>query len=400
MISNQKAFCSKINRNVGILTLYYKSINYGGLLQAYALTKAINNLDFYAKQINYDYRVREKKEFRELLRYNNPADIISKLLTKLKRSRVRQTNSSYIFEQRINKAKEFADSIPHTNEIYSERNIEKLLEEIGIFVVGSDQIWNDFSSVFFLDFVPQTYGKISYAASMSKSGISKKKLKYMAKHIDKFNFVSVRENSAKESLEPFVNKKIHVLPDPTIIIDKAGWHNLAEDYYIGQDYIFVYLLGDNIQHRKRIKEIADLMNLAIVFIPHVHLKVRDVDKDFADYELYDVGPREFVGLIKNASMVITDSFHGCVISSILEKNFWAVKRHLDSNINNMNSRLYTLFESMKIEKRFLEDVNNDEVLLREINYGSVSRNINILRKNSIEQLRQALNSCTKEFNTK
>ena len=61
----------------------------------------------------------------------------------------------------------------------------------------------------------------------------------------------------------------------------------------------------------------------------------------------------------------------------------------------MNSRLYTLFENMGIEKRFLEDVDNDEVLLRKINYDLVSRNIEVLRKDSIEHLREALNICIK-----
>ena len=38
---------------IGILTMYYRSQNYGGLLQAYALQKAIEGLGYNAEQICY-----------------------------------------------------------------------------------------------------------------------------------------------------------------------------------------------------------------------------------------------------------------------------------------------------------------------------------------------------------
>jgi len=41
---------------VGIMTLYYKNYNFGGLLQAYALQKVLSKEGFHSLQISYDFR--------------------------------------------------------------------------------------------------------------------------------------------------------------------------------------------------------------------------------------------------------------------------------------------------------------------------------------------------------
>lgn len=395
MYKNSKFRNKTLNKKVGILTMYHQSYNYGGLLQAYALTKVISNFGFDVVQIKYDYKSRKKKTLSELVYYYNLSDFILKIKKKLNKNYVKMNKIEYKFDERIKKTETFSNLIPHTHKVYRDNNIKNLLKSFDIFVVGSDQIWNEFRSTFFLSFANNKYCKISYAASMSKFDLSKKKIKYMSKFIDKFDFISVRENRSKEILKAHVQKEIEVLLDPTLLLNKKQWLDIVNKPQINDNYMFVYLLGNNETHRKRIKRISHLLNLKIVFIPHVHFTHRETDDFFADQEIYDAGPQEFLGLIKNAELIITDSFHGCVISTIFQKNFWALKRHSDTSINNMNSRLYTLFESIGIGERFLENANDSEITSNQIDYNDVNLKLEYLKKYSLNKLRNALQG----FNT-
>ncbi|MPN27177.1 hypothetical protein SDC9_174604 [bioreactor metagenome] len=96
-------------------------------------------------------------------------------------------------------------------------------------------------------------------------------------------------------------------------------------------------------------------------------------------------------------MVITDSFHGCVFSIIYHKKFWALKRHKDSEKENMNSRLYTLFSNLGLDERLLEDDAelSKEELLAEIDYNVVNEKLEVLRKDSVDFLENALSESVK-----
>ncbi|MEG1106997.1 MAG: polysaccharide pyruvyl transferase family protein, partial [Eubacterium sp.] len=162
---------------------------------------------------------------------------------------------------------------------------------------------------------------------------------------------------------------------------------------------FVYLLGKNQKTRYLITKVAKFLGLKIVFIPYMAYEYNDVDEKFGDIHFYEVGPAEFISLIRDAELVITDSFHGTVFSIIYQKNFWSLKINNDSDENNMNSRLYTLFNNLGIENRFLEEVDSTDkvVLLKPINYEVVNKNLNKLRLDSMAFLEHALNESVKKI---
>lgn len=45
------------------------------------------------------------------------------------------------------------------------------------------------------------------------------------------------------------------------------------------------------------------------------------DRGFGDYTPFDIGPAEFVNLIRNAKYIFTDSFHGSVFSMLYKNSF-------------------------------------------------------------------------------
>ena len=378
---------------IKILSLYYKNHNYGGQLQAWALHHVLSQNGKSCVQISFQ----PSSTFKPSIWSRLSSLTVNKILNKINQ----QFNFNFKKKLAVRRKKfiEFEVAIPHT-EVYSEKTITECVKDGDIFVVGSDQVWNpDWTlSTYFLDFVPKSNLKIAYAASLGKSKISNDFLDQASKYLEDFASISVREKEARIVLENHLKKKISLVLDPTLLVNAEEWQSQAVTPLPDQSYIFVYLLGDNVNHRKKIKEYARRKNLEIVYIPHVHFHYQIKDYGFADKELYDVGPKEFLGLIQGATEVITDSFHGCVFSVIFKKQFCALKRHQDNLENNMNSRLYTFFDSLDLKSRLVEDSFSIEDMLNimssPIDYAKTEKTLFELRKVSLNYLMNAISDKT------
>lgn len=390
---------------IKILSLYYENFNYGGQLQAWALCHVLKCHGKDSVQISFDSNPTYKKTIGlrflvnlQRLSWSRLSSIkVEKLINKL--NQLFNVNFQKKIATRRVKFIEFEKSIPHTV-VYNERNISDCVEAGDIFIVGSDQVWNPdwTSSIYFLNFVPKVNLKIAYAASLGKSNISLDFLKEISQYLDDFAGISVREKEAKQVLENYLKREIDLVLDPTLLVSEKDWLDLSVSPLKEQPYIFVYLLGSNPNHKKLIKEYAKRKRLKIVYIPHVHFSYQRNDNGFADEELYAVGPREFLGLIQNATEVLTDSFHGCVFSIIFKKQFCAFKRHQDDSNINMNSRLYTLFDSLQLRDRLIMDdfssENMIDIMSSTIDYENVERSLSVLRKQSLTYLMKTISEKT------
>ena len=114
------------------------------------------------------------------------------------------------------------------------------------------------------------------------------------------------------------------------------------------------MINDNVAQRKAIQKLAKKLQLQIVTFPHILANaVRKCDLFFGDIHDYTSGPREFLGLIKNAEFVITDSFHACVFSMIFQTPFVVLERDRAGVKGNMNSRIYDFTEEYHLEKQLV-----------------------------------------------
>ena len=276
-------------KKIGILTFYKSNFNYGGLLQAYALQKTIENLGYDCYQISY-----KAKDFKYSIKNIEKTDILRvfrKIQKFISNVKFNKKNNALVTSQKIREKYflEFMEQIKHTK-TYDNSNIKQCLKNINIFIVGSDQVWSPFryDENFFLKFVPDDCSKISYAASIGKNKLTKKQAKFMIPLCDRFNYISVRENEAVTLLEKRLSQNIKVVLDPTFLLTKDEWTKIEKTVKIRNSYIFVYLLGNNKKHREMIKKFSEILCLKIVFLPHIHFKYEPADKDFADVDLYNV----------------------------------------------------------------------------------------------------------------
>ena len=115
------------------------------------------------------------------------------------------------------------------------------------------------------------------------------------------------------------------------------------------------------------------------------------DISFPDYAPYNVGPEEFVNLIRHAELILTDSFHGTVFSVLNGKKFFTFRRFKEGSVLSTNSRMHSLFNLLDLHERFITaDEDVQKALNLEIDYEKVWNRIDKYRQKSYEYLVEAL----------
>ena len=123
----------------------------------------------------------------------------------------------------------------------------------------------------------------------------------------------------------------------------------------------------------------------------LNLQFNHYDKKFGDIKLNDIGPAEFVGLIRDSQIVVTDSFHAAVFSIIYKKNFFALLRNVENEDSSMNSRITDLLSELGLSDRIVtnESQLTEEFLNETIDYTYAESVIKEKRIKSVEFLKNA-----------
>lgn len=345
---------------VGIITFFHANYNFGGLLQAYALPRVLENyFGVEAEQIDYipveqKTTIKLNNNQKHILRWfyqviYHLGIVFFNILTRKK------------LYQRKQAFDDFMNEVPHSEIAYEFDSINKCVDQYQLFICGGDQIWNDYKEnknikVYTLQFVPSCEKKIAYAPSMAVLDTSSDYKQIMRKGLNALDAISVREKKSISILESLTNKKLDIVVDPVLLMKDNEWKDVAKITKEKDRYLLCYLLGDSIEHRRAVKEFAKKMNLQILTFPHILLNVvRKCDLFFGDIHDYSSGPREFLGLINNAEFVITDSFHACVFSMIFKTPFVVFERNKPGEKGNMNSRIYDFLEEYHLENQLVTE---------------------------------------------
>ncbi len=341
--------------NVGIITLFYNSTNYGGVLQSYALTQALNQMeDVYAEQICYEksystsYANRWKKIFSFKKVFRHIKLKVERALTKKERG-IAET----ISKKRLTPFGKFVtDHIQKTATIYTQKTIPEVLTQKDVLIAGSDQVWNVnyYDEVYRLDFIPSDKYKMSYAAGVSCGTLTSEQREIFKNTLRSYAAISVREEAAVDILQPLTDTKVQWVLDPTLLLSPADWDKICSGRKIRENYIFCFFLGRLSLENKRIIEFAKKRNLKIVSMPYLAVTSRK-DSDFGDYKVYDAGPQDFLSFVKYATYIFTDSFHATVFSHIYQREFFVFGR---AKFNAMNDRIESLTALFNTRDRFCD----------------------------------------------
>lgn len=331
-----------MKKRVGIITLYHNSQNYGGLLQAYALVKILKLKGYDAEQIDFD---NQRKDLLTQIKI-----FIKKSFDKKEKNFINEEKEEFL-KQRKSAIKYFREEhIPHSKNVYTYDNLDKLNSIYDIFICGSDQIWNYYrSSAYYLTFVKDNKIKFSYAAGMSNINMNKKDLKWTFNALSRLDGVSVREKETKNNFFK-LNKDIRIVLDPTLLISEVDWRKISLKPNIKEKYLLCYFLSPNSRIRELATDFAQINNYRVVTIPYINKSCYFVDDIYGDIKLSEVDPLLLLGLIDNAEVIFTDSFHVSLFSLLFKKELYCFSR---IDYPEMDVRIDNLFELFEVDNSII-----------------------------------------------
>lgn len=163
-----------------------------------------------------------------------------------------------------------------------------------------------------------------------------------------------------------------------------------EEPFTKGNYIFCYFLGNNPEHREFAKRMRERTGMKLVTLLHLDEYI-PTDEEYADESPFNVGPGEFINLIRNAAYILTDSFHGTIFSILYHKRFFVFNRHKENGKQSTNSRIDSILAITGLNNRRLtgnEDVNNCVDVDPDFSIADI--NISKLRKQTDDYLNEAL----------
>ena len=384
-----------------ILTLnFYFSNNYGGVLEAYALQQFLQLFSDDVVCLNFSFEECSlKRNIRRILKAIKTKEIRDRYFYKVKKVFLHESDCSCLskssngdFQKNIDLA---FDSFRNkflkitTHEYHTFQELKKINADI--VVCGSDIIWhvNNESltdEVYFLSWVPDNVLKIAYAPSWGTSHIpylNDWKKKKIQQYLSRFEAVSVREKSGVDICSFFGRRDAQWVPDPTMLLTAKDWNQIAEIKFHG-----TYILNYHIPYNESVND----TNVISIVSQYYNAPVKTVPDLNSEYVW--ISPTEWIGSIKNAEFVITNSFHGVVFCLIYNKKFLFTK--LIGEHKMLNERIYSLLELFELHERILTEeiaANTDGIksaIVSPIDWDKVNEKLKCWRQEGIDFLKKSL----------
>lgn len=360
---------------IGILT-YHACYNYGACLQAYALQQTIRKKYPDCEIIDYqsDKFININHPF---AKYPTHWKEIIKNITRIPYWRQLKQRSTY-FDKFINKTLILSKRCA-TNE-----SVKHIAEKYDCIICGSDQTWNLDPAIryetplYYLNF-PKKQRRVSYATSFGSWVTNfESRSKELMPWIQQFDNLSMRESSGVELLR---NKGLACewVLDPTLLLTKSEYDNIAQKRIIDEPYVLLFSWEGTKEAVELTKIAAKKFGCKAFFIvPPPRAMFCGLERKL------DVGPQEFLSLIKYAEFVVTDSFHGTVFSILYRKPFASVIKE------KADARRMSLMEQFGLANHLVNAATIDWDEIIQTDFDKVEAKIKLLENHSLQFLNNAI----------
>lgn len=372
-----------MKKKIGIMT-FHQSYNCGSILQALALETVLKEEGYYSECIDFS-NIGQKMMYSIFDKRKSLKAVIKNCLILLSYKSIKTHYDDY--QQFIDKyivvgKKKYT----YTNELI------EMDKEYDAFIAGSDQVWNvkcyDADPAYFLSFVKGTK-KIAFAPSLGAIDLRNEDINlndYIG-YLKDFDYLSCREKNGRSIIQSLTNRNVELIADPTLLFNMEEWNTLIPTAnYAGKPFVFYYAFLYPNEVNKCVANIA---------------KKRGFDVYVMDPKAYCLnalwrygfkltasgGPKEFIYRIKNASMVLTTSFHGTVFATLFHKEFIFLNSAMHDKTDD---RASTLLQQLGLEDMYISTTEVEKCSMFNIDYKRVDENIELLRENSRKYLRNAL----------
>lgn len=368
-------------KRIGVITMH-RVTNYGSALQAYATQCIFEQLGHKCEIIDYTYPNEfqyEKGAKRTPMSLKNK---IGKLLGLSPRWR------------RVNRIDRFCRKRLKLSKKYSTHNsIKSHPPKYDIYVTGSDQVWNPTfmkgDDVFFLSFAPEGAHKIAFSSSFAIAHLPKQYKDNYAKFLKAYRYISVREQKGRDIIKELLNTDTPITLDPTLMLDNNEWQKLIKSYhdpYQKKKYILLYMLGYAFDPTPYIYELLQALQ------KKTNLDIYTFSTIPPDYNMqnvhniFEASPISFIQLFKNASYIVTSSFHGTAFAVNFGIPLYSVVASDDSDDDRQSS----LLNALNIPQCIVIKGSNFVSINPYYDVKKEQAKLNILRKLSLDYLNKAL----------
>ncbi|NCD41061.1 MAG: polysaccharide pyruvyl transferase family protein [Bacteroidia bacterium] len=362
--------------------------NFGTMLQAYALSKVIVKLGFYAEYIRY--RPTVPKSFHQKLHSYvvDPFKIIKRYKTITTNKSIDNYDYFNSEEFKITKQEFEAFRIKHipTSSILFDPKTIGSISGYSKYIVGSDQTWSPYlykkNTINFLEFVKDNSLKNSYAPSFGTTRIPDWYLPILKEKLKDYNLISCREEKNCKKISSLINKKVYHVLDPTLLLQQNDYQEIEIKIHIPSKFILCYILGEKDCISEYAEALGKRKNIPVYYVA-TRPKYLKKEKIFSN-----IGPGHLIYLINNAETIITDSFHGTIFSINFQKDFYSFTKRLSTSTINDNSRISDFLQLINLQDRLKDD--NDRTENTDIDYSKIEKIIQVKRKESIKYLQGIL----------
>jgi hypothetical protein len=364
-------------KSCGIVTMH-RPRNVGSALQAYGLQYTIDKLGFRCEIIDYLYPNA----------FHRQTSVKSRLC-KVGNAQLKRWLGGGKFELSERHFQEFLSERLRLTSCYpTQESLRDNPPVYDLYVVGSDQVWNsDYmrgDPSFFCSFAPTEKPIISYASSF---GVARVPLEYRdtyKTHLQRLSHISVRERDAVDLVRTLSGRQATLVLDPTLLLTESEWVAHMPALETVKPYILCYGNVHSEQYARRLAlHLRARTGLRVVW-----LFGRPWDRfRSSGHHVFDVGPLEFLAWVKNASLVLTQSFHGTIFSVNFRRPFYSMHQTTRTG----NTRQMNILQWLGCEDRALEigQVFPEKDLF-DLDFDAVHSRLSTLRDESVGYLRSAL----------
>ncbi|MDY0247612.1 MAG: polysaccharide pyruvyl transferase family protein [Methanosarcina mazei] len=359
--------------SVGIITFHHAN-NYGAVLQAYALSRYIQSCGYEPKIIDY----------RPIYLHDTYRKVNWKALGLTHPVKWRACRNFDTFRD---------EHLRLTSQFF--KTCDEMKKNLPIFdsyVCGSDQIWNpnltfdELDPAFFLEFAPKSSRRISYAASFGMEKLPTKYLETFKNLSGNLDYISVREKSGASIIKKVLGIQPQHVVDPTLLMADLKSFGSRRSIKIGSPYILFF----------RLKKESNIYNVVSALREKIDTRILTITQNAKFWQepgekYLNPDPSTWIELFKNASGIITNSFHATIFALLFKKPFISVK--LTGENTGKNSRISELLAKVGLSNRFVDNHTNqsvDEIFLEKIDWDYVFSSLESLRKDSEEFLKNSL----------
>ena len=362
-------------KTLGIISynIHCNFTNYGSALQSWSLNQVVGQLGY--KPVLMDYCP-------DVLRDANPLDPFKKMWDKDAESlRMCELTMPAIRENYKKFDRFYTERFNRSKGIYTAENFGDCVEREGLdgFVCGSDTIFcpDEFGidDGYYANYPCMRARSVAYAPSFGTPHFRPDQLPILDARLRNFKAIGLRETTLIDRVRSATEDPVQRVCDPTLLLDKSDYDQIAEAPPREGPFLLLYSRRDDPRMTAFASDLAKRNGWRVE-----EISIRASHAGMGHEMRYDAGVEEFLGLVRAAEFVVTNSYHGMIFAIHYQRPFSVFTREqCDTKMEELASWICV----PKSEARFVYESPRD--------WMTVFNRIKFVREESMRFLSDSLN---------